>query len=297
MEMSNRQKELLLDIIGGSNSLPQLVNSPTFSEVTERTIQRDLSELSEAGIVTRSGEARGTVYSITPSARINIALPEERLERIFVNDDRPSVPYDFGRLDVLRNTPVFTQSELSELDHYNGIFFKKLQYAPEDIIRREQERIIIELSWKSSQIEGNTYTLLETESLIKDGIPAAGKTQEETTMVMNHKKALDFTEKHQEEFADNIDFQTVIELHKIIGEALGISEGLREGLIGITGSTYKPLDNKYQIEDELRKFCEVVNSKENVFEKALIAFTYLCYLQPFNDGNKRTARILANAIL
>ena len=67
-------------------------------------------------------------------------------------------------------------------------------------------------------------------------------------------------------------------------------------MISITGSTYKPLANRFQIEDQLQQLCNVINSKENVFEKSLIAFIYICYLQPFNDGNKRTARILANAI-
>ena len=115
-------------------------------------------------------------------------------------------------------------------------------------------------------------------------------------MVLNHKKALDFSEQHKEMFEGALSVQTIIELHKILGEGL-ISHGLRERLVGITGSVYKPLDNKYQIEDELKKLCDVINVKPDVFEKALLAFTYICYLQPFNDGNKRMARILANAIL
>lgn len=67
--------------------------------------------------------------------------------------------------------------------------------------------------------------------------------------------------------------------------------------MGITGSVYRPLENKFQIEDELKRLCAVINGKPSVYEKALLAFTYICYLQPFNDGNKRTGRILANAIL
>ena len=115
-------------------------------------------------------------------------------------------------------------------------------------------------------------------------------------MVLNHKRALDFTEAHRELFANSLSVQTIIELHKILGQGL-VSHGLRERLIGITGSVYRPLDNRFQIEDELKKLCAVMNSKSSAFEKALLAFTYICYLQPFNDGNKRTARILANAVL
>jgi Fic family protein len=132
--------------------------------------------------------------------------------------------------------------------------------------------------------------------LIKDGIPAVGKSKDETIMVLNHKKALDFSEENRELFSSDLTIQTVIELHKILAEGI-IDPGLRESLVGITGSAYRPIDNKFQVEEELRRLCEVINEKQDVFTKALLAFTYICYIQPFNDGNKRTARILANAIL
>jgi len=249
-----------------------------------------------SGFVERHGEARAVSYTVTGSGRINLAPSDGQLEAIFGKEDRRALGYDFGRLDVLNNTSLFMLEEAKELDGFNKIFQKKLKTASVDIIRRERERITIELSWKSSQFEGNTYSLLETETLLKEGIPAKGKTQEETTMVINHKKALDFSEEHRKEFASNLQVQTIIELHKLLAEDL-FDYGLRERLVGITGSTYKPLDNRFQIEDELRRLCEVINTKQDVYEKALLAFTFVCYLQPFNDGNKRTGRILANAIL
>jgi Fic family protein len=296
MSISNRQQQIMVSLMAGSNTLPQLVDLSEFREVTERTLQRDLNELIEQGFVERQGEARAISYSVASSGKINLALSEMQLEVIFSEESREALGYDFDRLGVLNNTPLFTVEETKELDGFNETFRKKLKTASADIIRRERERITIELSWKSSQFEGNTYSLLETETLLKEGIPAKGKTQEETTMVMNHKKALDFSEEHREEFAGNLQVQTVIELHKLLAEGL-FDSGLRERLVGITGSVYKPLDNKFQIEDELRHLCDVINAKRNVYEKALLAFTYVCYLQPFNDGNKRTGRILANAIL
>ena len=282
--------------MAGSNTLPQLVDLPEFREVTERTLQRDLNELIEQRFVERQGEARAVSYSVADSGKINLALSESQLETIFSEESREALSYDFDRLAILGVSPLFTSEEVKELDGFNETFQKKLETASADIIRRERERITIELSWKSSQFEGNTYSLLETETLLKEGIPAKGKTQEETTMVINHKKALDFSEEHREEFAGNLQIQTVIELHRLLAEGL-FDSGLRERLVGITGSVYRPLDNKFQIEDELRRLCDVINSKQNVYEKALLAFTYVCYLQPFNDGNKRTGRILANAIL
>lgn len=296
MSISNRQQRIMVSLMAGSNTLPQLVALPEFREVTERTLQRDINELIEQRLVGRSGEARAVSYTVTGAGRINLALSENQLERIFAEEGREALSYDFDRLDILDKTPLFTPEEVEKLNGFDKTFRNKLKTAPADIIRRERERITIELSWKSSQFEGNTYSLLETETLLKEGIPAKGKTQEETTMVINHKKALDFSEEHRDEFAGNLQMQTVIELHKLLAEGL-FDSGLRERLVGITGSAYKPLDNKFQIEDELRHLCDVINSKKDVYEKALLAFTYVCYLQPFNDGNKRTGRILANAIL
>lgn len=296
MNYTNRQQQLIAEILLGASTLAKIMEIGEFKDVTERTLQRDLSELVEYGVVTRKGEARATVYQITPSGIISIIISEEALNKLFNKEDRLSIRYDFSRLDTLRSISLFTQDEVKQLERFNGIFKQKLLNAPADLIRRERERITIELSWKSSQLEGNTYTLLETESLIKEGIEGKGKSREETTMILNHKRALDFTAEQKEAFAKNLTPSLVIDLHKILAEGL-FSFDLREHAVGITGSVYQPLDNKFQIKEELQRFCDIVNEKQSIFEKTLLAFTYICYLQPFNDGNKRTGRILANALL
>jgi fido (protein-threonine AMPylation protein) len=296
MSISQRQQQIMSALMAGSSTLPQLAARAEFQEVTERTLQRDVNELIEQKFVERSGEARAISYGVTRIGRINIELSGNLLETLFANEDRQPLAYDLDRLDALASQPLFSRAETEKLHTYNDIFQQKLKTAPAGIIRRERERITIELSWKSSQFEGNTYSLLETETLLKEGIPARGKTQEETTMVVNHKKALDFSEAHKEIFANDLKVQTIIELHKLLADGL-FDHGLRERSVGITGSVYKPLENKFQLEDELKRLCDVINAKQSVYEKALLAFTYICYLQPFNDGNKRTGRILANAIL
>jgi Fic family protein len=296
MSITSRQQQILTSLIAGNATLPQLAVLPEFSEITERTLQRDINELIEQGVVERQGEARASSYEVTNKGRINLTFSGDQLETIFANEARMPLGYDFERLNSLRKAPLFSIAELEQLNGYNEVFQKKLRTAPVDILRRERERITIELSWKSSQFEGNTYSLLETETLLKEGIPAKNRTQEETTMVVNHKKALDFSEMHRDIFANNLQVQTIIELHKFLAEGL-FDPGLRERLVGITGTVYKPLENKFQIQEELSRLCDVINAKENVYEKALLAFTYICYLQAFNDGNKRTGRILANAIL
>lgn len=296
MNYTNRQQQLIAEILLGTTTLTQIMERGEFKDVTERTLQRDLTKLVEYGVIARKGEARATVYQVVPSGIISIILSEEALSKLFSKENRPPIRYDFSRLDTLRSLSLFTQDETKRLEQFNKTFNQKLLSAPADLIRRERERITIELSWKSSQLEGNTYSLLETESLIKEGIEGMGKSREETAMILNHKRALDFTAEQKEAFSKNLTPSLIIDLHKILAEGL-FSFDLRERAVGITGSVYQPLDNKFQIKEELQRFCDMVNERQSIFEKTLLAFTYICYLQPFNDGNKRTGRILANALL
>jgi hypothetical protein len=143
--------------MAGNSTLPQLVSLSIFQTITERTLQRDLNELIENKLVERSGEARAVSYEVTDAGKVDITLSGDWLEILFANEDRRPLGYDFGRLDTLKARPLFTENETKQLDGYNAIFQEKLKTAPADIIRRERERITIELSWKSSQFEGNTY--------------------------------------------------------------------------------------------------------------------------------------------
>jgi Fic family protein len=158
------------------------------------------------------------------------------------------------------------------------------------------ERLAIDLSWKSSQIEGNTYSLLETERLLKEKETASGKTKEEAIMLLNHKDAIDF-------IVDNpgylvpLSISKIEDIHSILVKDLSIDKNIRKRRVGISGTNYRPLDNEFQISEALNDACELVNKKENVFEKALLILVLISYIQPFTDGNKRTARIISNAIL
>lgn len=78
---------------------------------------------------------------------------------------------------------------------------------------------------------------------------------------------------------------------------LSVTKNLRKSRVGISGTNYKPLDNEFQIREALENTCNLINNKTNIFEKALLALLLISYIQPFDDGNKRTARIVSNAIL
>jgi Fic family protein len=170
--------------------------------------------------------------------------------------------------------------------------------ASSTIKAKEMERFVIELSWKSSAIEGNTYTLLDTEKLLREGIPAAGPDPAEARMIVNHKKALECvvaTVTHNP--LETLSQRFVEQVHELLTENFNIQSGPRTGLVGIIGSAYTPLDNSYQIKEALVALYQAIERTHHPVEKALLTLAGLSYIQPFEDGNKRTARLMSNAIL
>ena len=162
--------------------------------------------------------------------------------------------------------------------------------------RKEMERLGIDLSWKSSQIEGNTYSLLETERLLREKETASGKTKDEAIMLLNHKDALDFI-LDVPDYLQPLKVNRIEDIHSILTKELGVERNIRHRRVGITGTNYRPLDNEFQIREALEDSVRLINSKSIVFDKALLALVLLSYIQAFTDGNKRTARIVSNGIL
>ena len=198
--------------------------------------------------------------------------------------------------EILPQVELFTGDEKKQLANLQARFTKNLEGITSTEYRKEMERLGIDLSWKSSQIEGNTYSLLETEKLLKEKQTASGKTKEEAVMLLNHKDALDFI-LADPEYMQEITVRRIEELHSILVKELDVDKGIRKRRVGVTGTNYRPLDNEYQIREALEDTCRLINGKENVFEKSLLALVLLSYIQAFADGNKRTARITSNAIL
>ena len=198
--------------------------------------------------------------------------------------------------DVLPKVEIFTKEELEVLNAAQLEFEKNTEGMTELEYRKEMERLGVDLSWKSSQIEGNTYSLLETERLLKDKQTASGKTKEEAIMLLNHKDALDFV-LDVPDYLKELSVHRIEDIHSILTKELEVDRNIRHRRVGITGTNYRPLDNEFQIREALEDTCTLVNGKDNVFEKALLTLVLLSYIQAFVDGNKRTARITSNAIL
>lgn len=293
---SVRQKKIL-EILSSGDRLARndiMEDLSKEEEVSRPTLIRDLNELLEHGLIETEGAARATVY-FAPSVAtllnyidIEGYFKKESFERTAQKSFNAEV---FSKLCFLFDAEdkVLWEKGVKEFDKRS----KELEPA---IYKRELERFIIEFSWKSSQIEGNTYDLIESETLLKHHIEAKGHSREEALMIINHKKAFESILEHKEQFS-KITISGITQLHGVLTRDMNIGSGFRNHPVGISGSAYEPLKYQGEIAGAMDKLVEVLNSTEYCPEKAFIASCMIGYIQPFEDGNKRTSRMLANAIL
>lgn len=261
------------------------------------TLRRKLQDLVAEGLIDPIGELKSRRYEISTAYNIIRPILLEKYFEKEIDDRKILERFNIGLVSqTLHTVSIFTKAELAHLDILQKKFAFNTSKLSETEYSKELERLAIDLSWKSSQIEGNTYSLLETERLLKDKETAAGKTKDEATMLLNHKAALDFIIEHAN-YIDPITVSAVEDIHSILVKELAIKRNIRSGRVGITGTNYMPLDNEFQIKEALELMCSLINEKKNIFEKALLALVLISYIQPFADGNKRTARIISNAIL
>jgi Fic family protein len=264
---------------------------------SDATMKRMIALGVQDGSIVVEGKARATRYRLSDQAHLLMPL---NLDTYFsLDQDKRQVQTSFNFDLIRQQLPVvtlFTDDEMALLNELQAEFKQHISEMTENEYRKEMERLGIDLSWKSSQIEGNTYSLLETERLLRESKTADGKTKEEAVMLLNHKDALRFVLDNPD-YLQHLTISHIEDIHQLLTKELSVDRGIRHRRVGITGTNYHPLDNEFQIREALRDTCELINGKENVFEKALLTLVLLSYIQAFSDGNKRTARITSNAIL
>lgn len=261
------------------------------------TLKRMLVKLVAESIVESTGQGKATRYSISPAYELIQPVDLQQYYKQEIDEREIRNGFNFHVItDLLPVYSVFTEAELAKLTLLQSRFSANVSQLSENEYKKELERLAIDLSWKSSQIEGNTYSLLETEKLLKEKETAAGKTKEEAVMLLNHKEAIDFIVEHPD-YLDMLSIAKIEDIHSILLKELGVEKNLRRKRVGISGTNYRPLENEFQIIEALKSTCDLINKKENIFEKALLTLVLISYIQPFMDGNKRTARIVSNAIL
>jgi len=266
-------------------------------DVSYATIKRILKKLVEDNLITFKGEGKARKYSISESYDIFYPLNLDTYFEKEIDDRKIKTSFNFSLIPkTLEKINLFTDNEIEKLNILQKEYEKNISEISKSQYAKELERLAIDLSWKSAQIEGNTYSLLETERLLKEKETAEGKTKDDAVMLLNHKYALDFIIENPN-YIEPLKVSSVEDIHSLLIKELGVEKNIRKRRVGISGTNYKPLDNEFQIRESLQEMCVLVNKKENVFEKALLILVLISYIQAFNDGNKRTARIMSNAIL
>jgi fido (protein-threonine AMPylation protein) len=259
------------------------------------TVKRALSRMAARKIILPGGSGRSSSYQISALGRIFADIDAHAYCAIEPDRRHGQKRYN-QRLFAETPKDVFSPEEVKMLKDATAEYARRTADLPPAIEKRELERLVIELSWKSSRIEGNTYTLLDTEKLILENKEAPGHTHSEAQMILNHKNAFNFVREHAA-FFKAPSRAHIEQLHKILVKDLNVGTGLRNRVVGVLGSVYQPFDNVYQVREGLEALIAAIARIKTPYGKALIALLGISYLQPFEDGNKRTARLLANAIL
>lgn len=299
--MAKNTKELdtlIIDFVKNHpNSSSKEIHQGINQIVGYATVKRSIQGLINENLLIAKGKSRGTKYAISPAYELLIPIDTDTYFEKEIDERVIKTDFSYSLIsNQLSEISLFSNEELELLNQQQQKFEQNIKSLTKEEFKKEFERLAIDLSWKSSQIEGNTYSLLETERLLKDKETASGKTKDEAVMLLNHKDALDFILENTD-YVQPLTVARIEDIHTLLTKELNISRNIRQRRVGISGTNYKPIDNEYQIKEAMGSMCSLVNEKNNVFEKALLVLLLISYIQPFTDGNKRTARIISNAIL
>ncbi len=260
------------------------------------TVKRVLQKLIAENLIIAEGQGKSTKYRVSTAYELLYPIDLDIYFQKEIDERKIKNNFTHSLIPLLNTIVIFTTKELSHLNSLQEKYTTNIARLSKATNNKELERLAIDLSWKSSQIEGNTYSLLETERLLKEKETAAGKTKDEATMLLNHKEALDFIIESPM-YVTPLTIARIEDIHSILIKELNIDRNIRRRRIGISGTNYVPLDNEFQIREALESMCTLINNQQNIFTRAFLALILLSYIQAFEDGNKRTARIISNAVL
>lgn len=252
------------------------------SNTDRRFIQRALSHLTKAKVIEAHGNARARYY-ILKSKAIPVATKSSVIyRRDFLLSYAPNKTY---YLSTQIREKLKSIGKAEEIARPAGTYARQIY-----------NRLLIDLSWNSSRLEGNTYSLLETKRLIELGEAVAGKDTAEAQMILNHKDAIEYIIESANE--REISAHEIFSIHALLSNNLlgdpAASGRIREIAVAISGTNYQPLDNLHQLSEYFEIFVKKLNQIKNPFEQSFFSLVHLSYLQAFEDVNKRTSRLVAN---
>ncbi len=273
--------------------------------MSRRTLQRRLSLLVKQEVLTRKGWGQSVRYHIKSSesqglAPRNLSLSTQASEvKHYVSQPvnlRKQVNYRHDFLDSYQPNTTYYLSP-NDRKHLEQIGSQPDGNHPAGTFAKQIfNKLIIDLSWNSSRLEGNTYSLLETERLLFEGAKLSEKSFVETQMILNHKDAIEFLiESAREESFNRF---TIFNLHALLSRNLlgnpAACGRIRNIPVGIGKTSYQPLNIPQQLEEKFNQILAKATQINDPYEQAFFAMAHIPYLQPFEDVNKRTSRLAAN---
>jgi hypothetical protein len=316
-QISNKTLDTLLQIMEHfpqGASLKDILQAHALPLPNKRSLQRYLAFLVKEGHLHTVGKARSRRYclptlesekatdvpltiipvekliplsSIALSIQENVRRPIQArrpvgYNREFLNKYRPNETY---YLSEITRKHLFEIGKSPDGEHPAGTYAKQIL-----------NRLLIDLSWNSSRLEGNTYSLLETERLLELGEASEGKDSMEAQMILNHKAAIEFMVESAEQLRFNS--FTILSLHALLSDNLLRDPrncgSLRSRPVGVAKSVYQPLTVPQLISEYFQQILDTADAITDPFEQSFFAMVQLPYLQPFLDVNKRTSRLAAN---
>ncbi len=284
----------------------EMMNLP----LNSKTLQRRLSRLAGSGLILKRGEKKATKYYPGKlSQKENKRQIRDKKHEIFSQKSQSVLEF----LD----TPLHAREKVSyNRDFLNSYVPNKTTYVPKSMqkqllkegkrfdkalaagtyARQICQRLLIDLSYNSSRLEGNTYSLLDTQKLVEKGITAEGKVDEETVMIMNHKEAILFLVENAQVM--ELSSLTIRNLHHLLSQDLlanpAACGNIRTIEVDIGQSSYRPLNNPHQLKELFELILFKARKIEDPFEQSFFLLVHLSYLQAFEDVNKRTSRLSCN---
>lgn len=284
----------------------QISEKLSFS-INDKTLQRRLAMLVSDGRISKTGVKKATLYYpvletvkgqkndglasvFSPSSQKSLKFLENPLYK------REKVSYNREFLNsYVPNVSIYVPEKVRATLLKEGKRFDE-QLAAGTYAQQISQRLLIDLSYNSSRLEGNTYSRLDTQKLVEEGIAATGKVHEETVMIMNHKEAILFLVENAQEF--EINSMTIRNLHHLLSQDLlhnpEACGNIRAIEVNIGQSTYMPLDNQHVLKELFELVLQKAKKIHNAFEQSFFLLVHLSYLQAFEDVNKRTSRLSCN---
>lgn len=307
-----RQNEEIIKLLGmhpEGLSRSQVSDNLRFS-INDKTLQRRLTALVEDGRIARKGDRKAArYYPLRPTIEEDKGQLKDAGAGVFSSESqqklkfldyplyaRDKVSYNREFLDAYTpNEAQYVPKKVRNTLYKEGKRFDE-QLAAGTYARQICQRLLIDLSYNSSRLEGNTYSRLDTQKLVEEGISAEGKVHEETVMIMNHKEAILFLVENAQDV--ELTSLTIRNLHHLLSQDLLANPqscgNIRTLEVDIGQSTYKPLSNPHVLRERFELILQKAKKINDPFEQSFFLLVHLSYLQAFEDVNKRTSRLSCN---